>query len=118
MNKEDIVEEFEDEFHNGPFGPVEFGCTITENNDQKTISIYHFKVHKDYQNHGYGKETLRKVIEKSLEYDEIENIEITIGGGEDTKAFLEIIGFSNVELGSNGSVRAIEKVSELENKQN
>jgi len=71
VDKTELVDKIEARCHDGPFGPVEFGCTICSKGryDLPILSVYHMKVHDEYQGHGYGRKTLSKAIRVALEYD-------------------------------------------------
>ena len=118
MEETELTNNLEEKFHDGPFGPVEFGCFEIEEEEKTILFINHFKVHKDYQGHGYGKETLKKVLDYISQDDRIDKISMSIGGGEVSKEFFEKIGFSDVELKSDGMVTAVEDVSELRKRLN
>lgn len=112
MDKEELSNKIEQKCHDGPFGPVEFGCTISESSDELVLSIYHMKVHEEYQGHGYGKRTLGRAVQIASD-NGVEKVEVTIGGGMDTREFLKRAGFKDVKVGSDESVRASQSTKEI-----
>lgn len=112
MDKKQLSDKIEKKCHDGPFGPVEFGCTILEDSDKLTMSVYHMKVHNDYQGHGYGRDALDEAVKLASE-NNIDTIEITIGGGEQTERFLKKVGFENVIIKPEGGVRARQSIQDI-----
>lgn len=106
----------EDKCHDGPFGPVEIGVTEEIGvNDNNVLVIYHLKVHSEYQGHGYGKDTIKKIIGIIKNHkSQVDTIAVNIGGGDDTCEFLKRCGFKIENMSEDGSVSASAKIEDIE----
>lgn len=84
-------------FHDGPFGPVEFKSYINELEQGYEIFISHLKVHEEYQRRGLGKETVIDAVQTANSSNlEITRVSIDILGGEESTSFLRSLGFEIV----------------------
>lgn len=99
MDANQIEYELKNQFHDGPFGPVEFSAYIEDSKDGQVLFISHLKVHDEYRGNGLGKSTILDAINYvdriSKESDiDVSKVSIDIGDRQQSKPFLQNMGFT------------------------